>query len=516
MGTVNFAKRFAERGGRWAFGVPGGGSSLALITELARHEVRFITTGHEATAGLMAAACARYHSAPALAITIKGPGLMNLAPALLSSSYEGFPCLSLSEAYGPDDRSGRRHKWLDHRSLLGGFVRASGSWRDDAACFDNAWARATAEFPGPVHLDLADGHAIATTTSPPARRADFPWWENVRAAQRPILIVGSLAIRSPWRAQLAKLGCPVFTTAAAKGALAENLPQAAGVYTGEGKALAPETALLPQADLVITLGVRSEEILSPRLPHARTLAVDTDALPPDAMFPRNDFGALLVPLPGNKIAELLDMLTDKPWGAELVAACLTEMRSALGAFGWSPFTAMSAAQRALPDAVHAVDTGNFTIIAEHTLTARHELDVLGTPNGRFLGVGLGYALGACLNPQRRPVLLWIGDGGLRSYFGELALALEHRLDLLVLVMKDGFYGSIRARARQAQWAEAPLVMRDRRFRAQADALGMFTAAAQSEEELAEALTQWRRAGVAGLVECAFDPTAYLNIVQPLR
>ena len=81
MNLDSFAESFVRLGGLHAFGVPGGGPSLQLADVLERRGVKFITTAHETTAALMAGAVGRQTGAPALALSIKGPGFINFAPA---------------------------------------------------------------------------------------------------------------------------------------------------------------------------------------------------------------------------------------------------------------------------------------------------------------------------------------------------------------------------------------------------------------------------------------------------
>ena len=126
MAYESFAQQFTTLGGRRVFGVPGGGPSLELITQIENAGGAFTATGHEAVAALMAGAHARQTGKPAACITIKGPGFMNLAPGLLCNSYEGYPCLSISEAYPPNEASGRRHKWLNHLDVAANFLRGIG------------------------------------------------------------------------------------------------------------------------------------------------------------------------------------------------------------------------------------------------------------------------------------------------------------------------------------------------------------------------------------------------------
>src|SRR5207244_2821897 len=78
---------------------------------------RFVVTGHEQTAALMAGGAFAVSGKPALCTTIKGPGFANLLPGLQCNAYEGFAHLALCEAYPSLQDSARRHKWMDHAGL---------------------------------------------------------------------------------------------------------------------------------------------------------------------------------------------------------------------------------------------------------------------------------------------------------------------------------------------------------------------------------------------------------------
>jgi len=127
-----------------------------------------VPVAHETTAGLMAGACVRQTGRPALAVAIKGPGLLNLAPALLSNAYEGLASLSICESYAWEHRGSRRHKWLDHRLPIREFVRGHLGFQADARFFSRCWTRATAEPAGPVHVDIG---ALEEEAPPPEEQA---------------------------------------------------------------------------------------------------------------------------------------------------------------------------------------------------------------------------------------------------------------------------------------------------------------------------------------------------------
>ena len=518
MAFESFAQQFTTLGGRRVFGVPGGGPSLELITQIENAGGAFTATGHEAVAALMAGAHARQTGKPAACITIKGPGFMNLAPGLLCNSYEGYPSLSISEAYPPNESTGRRHKWLNHPDVAATFLRGMHGFSEADGAVESLWSEATREFPGPVQMDLVPRaetmrempRGVQSTTQP-------EWRKQIAAAKCPALLVGTWANRSAWGSRLAALQIPVFTTAAAKGALSEHLPHCAGICTGDGKPNTPEKTLLPQADLLICLGVRSGEMLSPSPPHANTLWFDANGLHESRVFPDNVFGLRGSALSDADAAELFGALQDKSWGMEAVAAAHAQLDLAMAGWDDSPRTAMHAVAERLPDAAHIVDTGNFTVWAEHFLRVKHHLDLTGTPNGRYLGAGVGYALGTALARAPKPSVLWIGDGGIRANLAELSLAVDHQLPLLVLVMRDGYLGSIRGRARKLGWSQQPLTLPDHRLLRVAEAMGLATWDAPNTAGLDGAIKQWQHAGTPpALIEYHLAPDVYVDMTEQLR
>ena len=150
------AKHLKASGIKFAFGITGSGNSILLIKHLQKLGIKYFNVGHEASAALMAGACCRNGKTEAVAISIKGPGFANFLPAMLSNFYEGRPSITISEAYGPHDKSHRSHKRLDQKiassQVIKHFAQANGSVKQ----IGNLKKLAEAEPPGPVHIDLCN------------------------------------------------------------------------------------------------------------------------------------------------------------------------------------------------------------------------------------------------------------------------------------------------------------------------------------------------------------------------
>lgn len=517
MAYREFAEAFRDSGGKWAFGITGSGPSLTLIDALEKAGVGFVTTGHESTAAQMAGGYARVSGSPSLAVTIKGPGFMNMLPGLLSNAYEGYPSLSVSESY-PQDHSGARcHKWLDHDRAGGEFLKDRLYFEPDSGFFHRCWETARQEFSGPVHIDLGSGRNTPLDPKDEPSHDSFEALASaLRQAANPVLIVGSAGLRAEWGSRLQQLDIPVFTTPSAKGVIDEKSPNAAGVYTGAGKPETLERLLLPATDLLVTLCVRVGEILTPAFDAAKTLHIDNIRADGGGLFPAKRLEGTTHVLSAAQITELIGLLKDRSWGQEIIATGRIQLQAIGNRYDWSVVKAMKVAEEVLPGASHVLDTGNYAVMGEHYLTAHSPNSVLGTPNGRYMGAALGYALGATFAAPNTPVVLWVGDGGLRSLAGELAMAADFGRKLLVLVMKDGYFGSVRGPALANQLSQNAVTLIDRSFGGLAGALGLQSGIVDNEEELRSCLEVWRKNPQPALLECILEPNEYIELTSAIR
>jgi acetolactate synthase-1/2/3 large subunit len=104
---------------------------------------------------------------------------------------------------------------------------------------------------------------------------------------------------------------------------------------------------------------------------------------------------------------------------------------------------MVALRERLPDdAVIAHGAGNFTGWVQRFFQFRR-LGTLVAPKSGAMGFGLPAALAAKVVHPGRVVVAVAGDGDFLMTGQELATAVQHRLDVVVLVANNGMYGTIR-------------------------------------------------------------------------
>lgn len=514
------AHHLREAGVRFLFGVPGSGPSYELLDACERAGVPFVATAHEGAAVMMAGASTRVTGLPGAALAIKGPGVVNQVPGLGLALFEGYPVLSISEAFGAGSPPSAQHKRIPQDDVLAPLVKAV-AYESEPEVVPRLLALATAEPAGPVHLALADGPAAPALTAGSSMPEDAEGREAVlgavERARRPIMLLGSALVRqprfrdaAPWLAQV-----PVFTTAAAKGVYNETDAAAAGVLTGAGGALAPESAILPEADLVIGLGLRTSELLGVRGLAGRVVIVDDVprahqvGLEPIASWRCPSAAAL------EAIAE---RMAARPWGLDLVA----EAHSALRAHWRDTACLPPALFEVLNDAAATrplrlvTDSGNFTVVAEHLWTARCAAAFTGSSNGRFMGAAIAQAIGIAMHDRSQPVVCTVGDGGLPPLLAEIKIAVQHQLPLLFVLMTDGHFGSMRTRIESRGWTSTGVRVFQPSWRRAVEGLGCPADAADSVAAFAAAVRAWDPLGGPRFLEVAMPPDPYARLLAKVR
>jgi len=510
------AEQVAARGTRTVFGVPGSGASLSLIDALNKRGVSFQLTHFEGTAAIMAGTFGRLTNRAGVALSIKGPGLANMVPGLTACHFESFPIVAMAEAYPPEAPPERAHKRLDHDRLVAGVSKGQRFISHRGPDFDDLASWAESEVPGPVVLNIADS-AVETETAVPEVRHDVgeaglsDW---VKEAQRPVVIAGSLAIRQGWSAQLNQLQVPVFSTAAAKGVVDETLPQAAGVHTGVGLERVPESSLLGEADLVIGLGLRSSEVLAAAPFTCKSINID--AVDAASSAPGFEFAAVGDVCEAETVFDALTD-TDKAWGLAALATKLDALREHMLGGPFAPAHAFDVIEAHFDGRARLVlDTGYFCVIGEHAWRAKHPDWCLGSGQARYMGIGLPMAVAAAMKDPSLPTILAAGDGGIGMFFAELKLAVEHKLPLLVLLMTDGGFGSIRTRAINEGLSQIGLVLPMPSWLRAAEGLGLPVVRVETASQFETALASWEPATGPMYIEAVFEPANYQAMVEGIR
>ncbi len=514
------ARLLAKNSMKHAFGVTGSGSSWHLITELEEKGVKYFPVSHEASAALMAGAVSRATGQVSASISIKGPGLANTLPGIVYNFFEGNPAISISEAYAANVPAFRKHKRLNHRLLLSSILKGIIGLNDLEGELGRLLQIGQQEIPGPVHIELCETNNEQTFELQDmidnVKMADSfevsRFFKLLNESKRPVLLLGSLALRRSWIQDLERLRIPVFTTVSAKGAIDESLEISAGVFTGVGRGIAPEANLFDDCDLVVAIGLRNTEVLQAK-PFGKPLVILDeinngvhDGFSPDI---------LLINSKVNFTLEVIKTLENKSWGIDILQASLSQMRRNLLSHDWLPAVCFDVLNHLEYPHALVLDTGLFCTIGEHVWTAGPNNYFMGSSNSRYMGTALPSSIGFAIGRPEACVFCVVGDGGMRMYTSEIKLAVQEKLPVCVLLMKDNRFGSIACAQKPQRMSSRAVNVLQPSWLAAIEAMGCEAHSIDNRRVFIETLKSWDRNGPL-FIEADFDQESYSKMTMHLR
>ena len=513
------AEDIAASGIKLVFGISGSGPSLTLIDYLEKLNVEFCLTHFEGTAAIIAGTIGKLNCSTGVAISIKGPGLTNMLPGLASCYFESMPVVAISEAYASGTPYFKAHKRLDHKKLTSAVVKDSRFLSDSGPDFKTLADLALTEMPGPVHLDISNS-SIKIDDAPndqePLRKKDFnntKFFEILSSSKKPVIIAGTLAVRKGWSEWLNKLSVPVFSVASAKGVVDETLKHSAGVYTGAGLELTPELSILPESDLIICLGLRHKEVLNVKPFHCASINID----PLGNSYSSGFVFDSIIEGTGVEVGQLYSLLVEKGWGIELLEECNVKMRKHMLSSTFLPSDAFMILEEHFRHRARIVlDTGNFCTVGEHIWRVPKPDWYISSGQGRYMGTGLPMAIGAALYDNEVPTVAFIGDGGIGMFIADIKIAVQRRLPLLIVLMSDGYFGSIRTRAITDNLTQKPLTINSSSWLKVFEGFGVESVQAESAEKLDNIIGNWMPSEGPLFIQIPFDPEKYLKMVERIR
>jgi acetolactate synthase-1/2/3 large subunit len=450
------ASYLRQAGTTHVFGYPG--ESVVDFMEATRDGgPAFVAAVREASAAFMAEGAAMCTGQLGVCLSTLGPGSTALLNGVASATLDRVPMLAISGQVDSSREQFWTHQFVDHNRLFAPVTKLTARLEPRSAdtVIRKALRTATAERPGAVHLTVtADSFGIPVTGSesgarvpplaPAATTLDFYGAEPSRQlslARRPVLLAGGGAVRCGATAALTRLaeraGMPVVVGAMAKGVISEDHPYFAGVLDMAGHRVIWD--LLASADLIVTAGFDSVELITPWQISTPVLHVDTTPNT-DQVYPA------ATEITGNVAAALawIDAHWDgEPrWAPPEVAAHRAALRKA-----WqdgyvsgrlNPSEVVSTVREAAPaGTIATADVGSHKIITGQAWVARAPRETLITNGLSAMGFGLPAAIAAAVSRPGTPVVCLTGDGGFAMTATELSVASRLGLNLVVVVFSDG-------------------------------------------------------------------------------
>jgi len=537
------ADQLVANGIEAAFCLPGE-SYLAVLDALYDTPTRLITCRHEAGAANMAVAYGKLTGRPGVCLVTRGPGATQASVGVHTAAQDSAPLLLLVGQVARGVRGRESFQELDVPAVFGPMAKWAAEAGDPARLPEllaRAFEVATSGRPGPVVLALPED-VLAET----ARVADARPVRPLAPGVAPAGLARLRELLGGARRPLVIAGGPGWTDAAAGDlravAEASRLPVAvswrsqdvldnrSASYVGDlGVSTNPALAeRVRAADLVVAVGPRLGEITTggyrlleapvprQRLVHVHPGLAELGRLYQPDLAVNAAVGPFLAawrsvpPVRGDAWAVWTEAARSnyqawvRPWPAEGPAAG----GAAPGPGRVDLGQALAALRERLPDdAIVASGAGNYSVWVHRYFQFRRHGTQL-APKSGAMGFGLPAALAAKVVHPRRTVVAVAGDGDFLMCGQELATAVQHGLDVVVLVVDNAMYGTIRMHQERAYPGRVIATgLNNPDFAALAEAYGAAGETVVATADVPAALDRALGAGRPAVVALKVDPEA---------
>jgi pyruvate dehydrogenase (quinone) len=522
---------------RVVFGLPGDGiNGVMEALRQRRSEVRFVQVRHEEAAAFMAVAYAKWTGRIGCCLATSGPGGVHLLNGLYDGKFDRAPVLAITGAPYHDILETFTQQDVDFNKVFGDATVYS-SRISGPAHVGNVVAmacRAALEAPGVSHVSIPTDtqeaeveeashsprnakHRVAATRFPSIRMA--PEEELDRAAavlnagRRVAILAGQGALQA--RAALLEtadlLAAPIVKALLGKGVVPDAHPLTTGGIGLLGTR--PSQQAFEECDTLLIVGSTFPYMeYYPDARRVRCVQIDHDGSRIGLRFPV-EVGLAADAEPA--LAALNGRLQRKPDRSFLATAQarMAEWRQALeaGAEREGPMLKPQRVARDLgrllpDDAIICADSGHNTGLLARYVEMKDDQRFAVSGLMASMACGLPYAIAAAIAFPERPVVAFVGDGGLTMSLGELATCVRYRLNVTVVVLKNNTLGQIKWE--QMLFLGNPEFECDLQpidFRQVAEAMGMKAFRIERAGESADILRAALAEAGPTLVEAVVDP-----------
>jgi acetolactate synthase-1/2/3 large subunit len=530
QGIVSFLE---AQGVERIFCVPGE-SYLPLLDALYDSAIDTVVCRHESGAAIMAEASGKLSGRPGIAAVTRGPGATNASAGVHIAEHDATPMILLVGQIDRKMRGRGAFQELDTGRFFSGIAKWSAEIDDPARVpemLSRAFHLAMSGRPGPVVLGLPEDLLAEPMAQCRYRRVEVA--EPAPSAECVDALIDRLSLA---RAPLMVLGGSRWDQAAVAAAQAFarswDLPVACSFrrqmlfdhlhpnYAGDiGFGINPRLAQrVRESDLLLLVGGRLAEVPSQgysllEIPDAteRLVHVHPEAAELGRVYHP---GLAINATPGT----FLRSVSQKGPAGDLSRGPLVRQAHA-DYLQWSQLTLPAPGglrleevfawlEAQLPaNAILTNGAGNYSA----WLHRYHRFREFGTqvaPVSGTMGYGLPAAIAARLASPGRPVVCFAGDGCFQMTGQEFATAVQYGLQLIVLVIDNGMYGTIRMhQERRYPGRVIASELRNPDFAALARAYGGYGERVERPGDFSAAFRRAEASGLPALIHLLVDPEA---------
>ncbi|MCC6210879.1 MAG: thiamine pyrophosphate-binding protein [Burkholderiales bacterium] len=525
------ADALAGHGVRAAFGVPGE-SFLPVLDGLhdLKDRVRFVVCRQEGGASYMAEAWAKLSGEPGVLFVTRGPGATNGSVGVHTAFQDSTPMVVFVGQVGNDFVEREAFQEIDYRRMYGPLTK----W---AAQIDraeripeyvsHAFHAATSGRPGPVLLALpedmlfseaavADAPRYRTPKAAPAP-ADLRELERLlEHAQQPLVIVGG----GGWTGKASRMlqdwaagaGIPVGASFRCQ----DYFDNRHACYAGDvGIGINPKLAQrVRDADLLLVIGARLGEMTTSGytlldVPAPKQKLVHVHSGPEEL---GRVYQATLPIVSGDEEFVLaLSTLKIPSWKEQARSAhddylAWNKPVPMPGALQYGEVIAWLS-QNLPEDAIVANGAGNFASWLHRHFQYKGWRTQL-APTSGSMGYSVPAAVAAKIAEPKRTVVAIAGDGEFLMNGQEFATAMQYGAAIVVLVVNNGMYGTIRMhQEREYPGRVSGTSLANPDFAAYARAFGGHGETVERTADFAPAFQRALASGTPAILELRIDPEA---------
>ena len=454
-------------------GIPGG-SNLPIYDALSHSHITHILTRHEQGAGFIAQGMARVSGQAAVCMASSGPGATNLITAIADAHMDSIPLVAITGQVPLAMIGTQAFQEVDTYGLMKPITKQNWlvtSVEQLLQIIPEAFRVAMSGRPGPVAIDIPKDiqqQTLEVNQWPaPAKPEPTPHiqtWDIeqleqlISQANRPVLMLGGGVVKSNCSHAIRRFvemtQMPTTATLMALGTIPTDHPLFLGMLGMHG---ARYTNLaLEECDLLIGAGVRFDDRATGKVaqfcPNASIVHIDIDAkelgkLKQPHLAIHADVGEVIHAL-NNRILPTLGTSVAAKRSGWFKEIALLKDSFPLETFGendiFKPYGALLETARLLDkETIITTDVGQHQMWAAQVFPLHRPRQWLTSGGLGTMGFGLPAAIGAALAQPHRLTLCISGDGSLLMNIQDIATAVEHNLNIKVLLLNNKHLGLVR-------------------------------------------------------------------------
>lgn len=473
-GSTALIQSMINQGIKYVFGIPG--AKVDQLFEDLQHSThpqcpQLIVTRHEQNAAFIAAGIGRLTGNPGVVAVTSGPGVSNLATALITATAEGDPVIALGGQVSRDDVLRATHQSIQNAPLLDQTTKSSmevANPENLSEAFANTYMASKSPKNGAAFLSLPQDILSAPVQRPVIEKlpditngsADRTRIKQIATmlmeAERPVILAGmrasTVAVSDAIHQLLNHYSIPVVETFQGSGIISRDLEANYFGRVGLFDNQIGDT-VLKNSDLVLAIGYDPIEYEARNWHQTGTKIINVDTITPEIT---TDYQPQVIVNAdvAQTLYELAAFIPEATRLSEETTAKLDHLKAHFEQStvapdqkpdaGLHPLAIINALQAAVnDDTTITVDIGSHYIWMARYFKVYKPRHLLFSNGMQTLGVALPWAIAAALTRPDQHVISISGDGGFLFSAQELETAVRMQLPIIQIIWVDGYYDMVK-------------------------------------------------------------------------